>query len=352
MKLKKFAKFRFARCFLRAQPPMISVGEPVRSLLVICFDAIGDFVLSLPALDALKRRYPEAAFELLCSPRNAALARTVDGVVACHPITLNDRLWDAGGWCQLRTLKARQFDLVINLFDEPDELAMAKMLFVANGRLMSLPLRHKSKNQQKLLPDFRQKAREVAAATEPHFVHRMLAIVEGAAPASNIACPCNLDYETRSLGRYVIVNLAGSQRGNTIGRELQGEILRALPARDDLHYLLFSREPLTVVRPDLAAIYPDSILDAATLIRDACAVLSTDTSIIHIAASYEVPTLILMNGEPWRNEFIPIYGPHQLIRATGDSLSTLKVAEVTATLNNMLVSCPPLLACRGIHGAD
>ena len=53
--------------------------------------------------------------------------------MACHPVTLNDRLWDADGWRQLRALKARQFDLVINLFDEPDELAMAKKEFFENA---------------------------------------------------------------------------------------------------------------------------------------------------------------------------------------------------------------------------
>jgi ADP-heptose:LPS heptosyltransferase len=338
MNLKKILKFRFARRLIVGQSAPVRPDKPISSLLVVCFDAIGDFVLSLPALDALKRRYPDATIELLCSPRNLELARKVDCVVACHPITLNDRLWDADGWHQLRALKARQFDLVINLFDESDELAMAKMLFVANGRLVSLPLRRKSDNQQRLLPDFRLRAREVAAAREPHFVNRMLAIAEGETSATNIPCPCNPDYETRSFGRYVIVNLAGSQRGNTIGCELQGELLRALPAHDNLRYLLFSRDPLAVARPDLTAIYPDSILDSATLIRDACAVLSTDTSIIHIAASYEVPTLILMNSEPWRDAFIPLYGSHQLVRAPGDSLSTLKVAEVTAALNGMLVS--------------
>ncbi|HHQ4564026.1 lipopolysaccharide heptosyltransferase family protein [Aeromonas veronii] len=329
-------KLFFSKQLIRRLPRSEVKKNDPRTLLVVCFDAIGDFVLSLPALDAIKRRYPDARIELLCSPRNLELARKVDCVLACHPITLNDRLWDADGWRQLRALKARQFDLVINLFDEPDELAMAKILFVANGRLVSLPLRHKSDNQQKLLPDFRLRAREVAAAGEPHFVNRMLAIVEGETFATNIPCPCNPDYETRRFGRYVIVNLAGSQRGNTMGRELQGELLRALPAHDNLRYLLFSREPLAVSRQDLTAIYPDSILDAATLIRDACAVLSTDTSIIHIAASYEVPTLILMNSEQWRDAFIPLYGVYQLVRAPGDSLSTLNVVEVTAVLNSML----------------
>ncbi|MGL5294053.1 MAG: lipopolysaccharide heptosyltransferase family protein, partial [Aeromonas sp.] len=128
-----------------------------------------------------------------------------------------------------------------------------------------------------------------------------------------------------------------SQRGNTIAQNLQTEILNALPICDNLRYLVFTREPLTVVRPDLTAIYPNSILDAATLIRDACAVLSTDTSIIHIAASYEVPTLILMNGESWRDAFIPIFGTHTLLRTASNNLSELNAINVATALNDMLM---------------
>ncbi|MEL3929663.1 lipopolysaccharide heptosyltransferase family protein [Aeromonas enteropelogenes] len=339
MNLKKWVKYRFAHRLVAAQPVAAPINGPVKSLLVICFDAIGDFVLSLPALDALRRRYPDAQMELLCSPRNLVLARQVDGVVACHPVTLNDRLFDRAGWNTLRELKARRFDAVINLFDEPDELAMARMLYVANGRLLSLPLRRKSDNQQKLLPLFRQCAREVAATTQPHFVYRMLAIVEGegALPA-NIPCPYSPGYDTRRFGRYVVVNLAGSQSGNSISRERQTTILAALPILEDVRYLCFSSEPLTVERSDLTALYPDSILDAASLVRDAVAVVSTDTSIVHIAASHEVPTLILMNDEPWREAFIPLHGPHRIIKVPGNSLDALKSGEVAAALSDMLVS--------------
>ncbi|MGL5303234.1 MAG: glycosyltransferase family 9 protein [Aeromonas sp.] len=337
MNLRKLIKLTVARYFLCAQPVAGNMSEPVRSLLVICFNAIGDFVLSLPALDALQKRYPDAMIELLCSPRNIELARALVGISACHSLKLNDYLWDLDSLRQLQGLKAREFDLVINLFDEPDELAMAKMLFIANGRLLSLPLRYKSANQQKLLPDFRLRAHEKEISEQPHFMNRMLAIVEGAGPCVNIPCPCNDDYETRHFGRYVIVNLAGSQRGNTIAKNLQTDILNALPVCDNICYLVFTREPLTVVRPDLTTIYPNSILDAATLIRDACAVLSTDTSIIHIAASYEVPTLILMNGESWRDAFIPVFGTHTLLRTTSNNLSELNAINVATALNDMLV---------------
>ncbi|MGL5037574.1 MAG: glycosyltransferase family 9 protein, partial [Aeromonas sp.] len=94
MNLRKLIKLTVARYFLCAQPVAGNMSEPVRSLLVICFNAIGDFVLSLPALDALQKRYPDAMIELLCSPRNIELARALVGISACHSLKLNDYLWD------------------------------------------------------------------------------------------------------------------------------------------------------------------------------------------------------------------------------------------------------------------
>jgi len=337
MNIKKWFKFRFSRRLITLQPAPTHSTESVKTLLVVCFDAIGDFVLSLPAIEALRRRYPDAVIELLCSPRNQALALAIEGIAACHAITLNDRLLDREGWGQLRILRMRHFDLVINLFDEPDELAMAKMLWVAQGRLLSLPLRSKSINQQKLLPLFGQKAREVAAVPASHFVHRMLAIVEGVVDVPlSLPTPCNQGYDTARFGDYAVVNLAGSQVGNTLPADLQHAILARLPVREGLSYLCFSKEPVGIERPDLVCIYPDSILDAATLIRDARAVLSTDTSIIHISSSFGVPTLVLMNNERWRDAFIPLAGRNIVLRSTTDQLAALSPAEISRQVDALM----------------
>ncbi|PJG60340.1 heptosyltransferase [Aeromonas cavernicola] len=311
----------------------------MQTLLVICFDAIGDFILSLPALGALQLRYPDASIELLCSPRNVVLAQQVAGIAACHAVVLNRELFDKPSWALLRGLRSRHFDLVINLFDEPDAVAMAKMLYIAHGKLLSLPLRYKNEAQQKLQPLFRAKAREVAAAVNPHFVYRMFAIVEGAVSGPySVPAPCNMAFDTSRFGRYVVVNLAGSQQGNSVTARLQQDILAALPTITGLSYLCFSHTPVAIERPDLRCCYPDSILDAATLVRDAVGVCSTDTAIVHIAASYAVPTLILMNSEPWREAFIPLHGPHHVLKVAGDSLDALKPDDVTAALCRMLVS--------------
>jgi ADP-heptose:LPS heptosyltransferase len=58
-------------------------GEPfpaVQRLIVARDDRLGDLVVSLPAVDALRRTYPRARMALLVAPALAPLARTVRGV--------------------------------------------------------------------------------------------------------------------------------------------------------------------------------------------------------------------------------------------------------------------------------
>lgn len=59
---------------------------PATNILVIRGGAIGDFVLTLPVLAALRRRFPDARLEVLGYPRVAALAVAGGLADAIHPI--------------------------------------------------------------------------------------------------------------------------------------------------------------------------------------------------------------------------------------------------------------------------
>ena len=55
-------------------------------ILIIRGGAIGDFILTLPVLSALKLRFPKVALEILGYPRIASLALDGGLVKAVHPI--------------------------------------------------------------------------------------------------------------------------------------------------------------------------------------------------------------------------------------------------------------------------
>src|SRR5690606_25460688 len=77
---------------MQAAPPNLGELVPdVRRIAVLRANAIGDFVLTLPALQALRDTYPESHITLLGLPWHEAFLRgresPVDEVVALPPIS-------------------------------------------------------------------------------------------------------------------------------------------------------------------------------------------------------------------------------------------------------------------------
>jgi ADP-heptose:LPS heptosyltransferase len=79
--------------------------EPTR-ILVVRPDRIGDFVLTVPSVEALRRAYPGARIDALLSPRVAPLAGMVKG--------LDSVLRDPGGfWPLVKGIRSGRFDTAV-----------------------------------------------------------------------------------------------------------------------------------------------------------------------------------------------------------------------------------------------
>ena len=74
----------------RSRPP----AAEVRRILVLRLERIGDLLMSLPALHAIRRRAPQAAIDLVVGSWNEALARQVAGI---DGIETMDAPWLARG---------------------------------------------------------------------------------------------------------------------------------------------------------------------------------------------------------------------------------------------------------------
>ena len=116
---------RPTRCFAwpawRARAARDRPRREVRRILVLRLERIGDLLMSLPALHAIRRRAPQAAIDLVVGSWNEALARQVAGI---DGIETMDAPWLArgaggAGWPallrQARSWRARRYDLAINL---------------------------------------------------------------------------------------------------------------------------------------------------------------------------------------------------------------------------------------------
>ncbi len=102
----------------------VDYDRPLQSILVVRVDLLGDVVLSLPAVRALRRRFPEARIDMLVQKSSAAI---LDG----HPDIDKVLAYDPHIWRQpttylrpsqwhnalqiLRTLREARYDLAISI---------------------------------------------------------------------------------------------------------------------------------------------------------------------------------------------------------------------------------------------
>jgi heptosyltransferase III len=113
-------------------------------ILVIRGGAIGDFILTLPAIAALRRQFPQAHLEVLGYPHIAQLALASGLVNRVQPIEARGL---AGFFARGGTLEPglmdyfSEFDLVISYLYDPDEIFKTNVCRCAVGQFIAGPHR-------------------------------------------------------------------------------------------------------------------------------------------------------------------------------------------------------------------
>jgi lipopolysaccharide heptosyltransferase II len=109
-------------------PPTDSpANDHIRRILVVRVDLLGDLVMTLPAIEALRARWPQARLAVLCTPLAAPIAArstAVDVVYSYDPNVVRSPRWwlRPGGWRDLwaivSRLRGERFDLALSMHGE------------------------------------------------------------------------------------------------------------------------------------------------------------------------------------------------------------------------------------------
>ena len=107
-----------------SEPRLVAGNSAIRRILVIRLDLLGDVVLSLPAVRALHRAYPAAQIDMLVLAGNSSLVKGDPDITTVYsydpspwrrPHTaVSPRTWYTG-WSLIKSLRARQYDLVLSV---------------------------------------------------------------------------------------------------------------------------------------------------------------------------------------------------------------------------------------------
>ena len=322
---------------------MLSLPDNPR-ILVIRGGAIGDFILTLPAIGALRQRWPSARLEILGYPRIAALA---DGRYYADAV----RSIDAAAMARFFTPEAdldpslagyfASFDLVLSYLYDPDDIFSANLRRAGVRRLLfasakpdrehaathfARPLAELGLRAEPQHPRVFPNAADRAFAESFFSEHASRFTLHASRPTPNAPRPLALhpgsggEHKVWPADRWAaVIQWLQQQAGCDIlliGGEADAEARRLLAPLD---LPVAWNLPL----PQLAAVLEHCALFAGH-----------DSGITHLAAAAGIPTLALF-GPTSPDIWTPL-GPRVRVVTAGGAMDTLGVETVIAALREML----------------
>lgn len=309
---------------------LITVGDsPFQRALVIRGGALGDFLLTLPVLTALREAAPAAHIEALAYPSFARLAADTRIINAVRSIEYGPM---AGFFSRDASLDAGlreyfgSFDLIISYLYDPDEIFAANLARCGSGKLVVGPSRLSEKSHaidqlaaplSELGLPLASRAVFLPFAAEQN-AHPTLALHPGSGSPSKNWAP----EKWRQLAAALLAEYPGL-RVAIIGGEADSAALAALrQLPPDEHLVFWENLPLHELARQLAG---------------CAAYVGHDTGISHLAAATGCPSLLLF-GPTDPGIWAPPHPQVRILRAPENSLDQLPLPNVQSAVRTLLTS--------------
>jgi heptosyltransferase-3 len=296
-------------------------------ILVIRGGAIGDFILTLPAISALRAQFPDAFLEVLGYPHIVQLAqagKVVDRVQSIEARAL------AGFFARNGTLEEdlrdyfSEFDLIISYLYDPDEIFKTNLARCTTAQFIGGPHRPSESGGVHATQVF-LKPLERLAIFDADPVPRLSL---GAGPNSK---------------RPLALHPGSGSESKNWPEEKWAELLENLIAGTPFNLLLVGGEAEGERLQNLAATLPPTRLTVAQslplvelgrMLERSCAFIGHDSGISHLAAALGLPGLVLW-GDTVESVWRPPSEKIKIIRHA-DKLAELSVAEVMSALGQLI----------------
>jgi len=324
---------------------LVAPAAPPRRILVIRGGAIGDFILTLPVLAALRHRYPHARLAVLGRPHTANLA--LAGGLADEVRSIEDRrltgffLRDGDLHAEFASFLAR-FDLVVSYLHDPEGVFRENLARCSRARFIAGPHRP---NESLALH-----------ATEVYLgpLEALRIVAADPVPRLRLGAPdTSRQSEPGAFPPVVALHSgSGNQRKNWPERKW-GALLDRLVTHTPFSVLLVGGEAeesrfarLAAGRPpwclQLAQNLP--LVDLARRLSKCAAFVGHDSGISHLAAALGLPGVIL-----WGDSVEAVWRPRSdrcILLRDPRGLTEISVSRVFETLSP-LAQGPGLRKCHG-----
>ena len=330
--------------------------EP-KKILVIDFGQLGDVVLSLPALRAIRARFPRAHITIAVGKPGAEvinLSGYGDDTIVVDRVALRDGFKPLSLFRVIELVKdvrRRKFDFVIDLHS----LSETNLLGFLSGAPKRLYSRRHGRSLE-YLANFHPRPPAEAESSDRHLIDRYLDVLIPLGVKSANRVP---QLKTRKADDLVVDRILGKAKVAT-GTPLVGlfpgaghpgrrwplekfaDLADYLMRNDDVRVLVFAGPEEQTLVSEMRTIFPPRtlILDNLTITELAAALarlavfVSNDTGPMHIAVAVGTSVVALLD-RPTPNSFVPIESHHRVMY--GERIHDITIDEVYAVARELLV---------------
>lgn len=306
-------------------------------ILIIRLGRIGDMILSTPLLSQLKQNITGIEIDILASKDNHKILDFDENVDNIYILNKNPlKLFSL-----ILKLRKKNYDII---FDPKDHYS-TETYYLAG--LIKTEKRIGFKHSESSIFDI-----DVSEFNKDkvHFQDRILSALKafGIKPDFEIRVPLNYpNYnvnEKKKKSDYIIVNISASNDSKSIPFETAKYILLKLKQEGIKTFLISSPNDIEIVdklcqQTGTDRAITNSITDTFEYIHLAKALISSDTSLVHIAGTYNTPVLVFSKSlDKELVKFAPKSDVNIVVKSNSSESILLSREEVYNAIDRLLVS--------------
>ncbi len=323
--------------------------QSVRKLLILRYDRIGDIVVTTPVFRKLKRLHPGLILGVLASSSNADLVRTNPFVDRLH--VLPKHWWQLPGL--FREARRERYDVVLNfIFNRTTSggvlanLIAPQAVKVGQGakkyRFYFNRLLHLERGKDhmaEVLLKFTDTVFDLPALKRSP----LFEIIVGDAERQSVAS--FMTDSALKTGKYIVLNISAAEKERQLSHQQSAYVAHVLSACGESVVVISApadsgtRQSIVASTAGKIAQFPprgnSDLLTIAALVAECKAVITPDTSVIHLASAMNVPVMGLYTPLRVTKEWLPYRVKHRIVLAPPDkpvSAIPLKTIETEVKL--------------------
>jgi ADP-heptose:LPS heptosyltransferase len=325
-----------------------------RNILVIHFGQLGDVVLSLPALSAVRKRFPNAKITAIVGKPSlpiVEMSRAVDSAIAVDRVSLKqgNTLVSIGRIIKLvKSVRNQGFDFVIDLHSL-SETNLLGLLSGAPHRLYA----HRPSRSIELLSNFQPRAPREDLSK--HAVDRYLDVIQPLGISAQSRIPrittnaaddavveLLLKKESANSNTLLVGLFIGA--GHVLRRwaiERYAELADSLIRNDQVRVIVFAGPEEKALLSQARKLFPSTTIffDRLTIPQLVSAqarltlFISNDTGPMHLAAAAGTPVIVLLD-RPTTHAYVPLGDQHRIL--TAPKINEISVDRVYEAAHELL----------------